>query len=67
MTLCVHIPFRRITEVKTVGVVCNNGPSNMMLWRKTHIMRTDLKEGLDGWSRNVGQVDKMIDTYHEDF
>lgn len=30
-------------------------------------MRTDLKEGLDGWSKNVGQVDKMIDTYHEDF
>lgn len=20
-----------------------------------------------GWSKNVGQVDEMIDTYHEDF
>lgn len=39
----------------------------MMLWRKTDIMKTDMKEGLDGWSKNVGQVDEMIDTYHEDF
>lgn len=27
----------------------------------------DIRERLDGWSKKVGQLDEVIDTYHEDF